>query len=80
LGIQNLSIQPLKIAVDIIYERVQDADVEYGECDLRQSRVVVEMTEAAYNQVPAKENFVEIGTGPSGEKQYLWRGKLLLDS
>ena len=74
LGIAGLAGKPLKVAYDVIYERVQEADAEHGEANLTQSRVIVEMPDETYQAVPSKENFTVLGTTKAGVKQYLWQG------
>ncbi|WP_461614935.1 hypothetical protein [Clostridium sp. Marseille-QA1073] len=72
--IDNLSAGPVKIAKDVIYELIQEADMEHGEYQLTQSQTILEMPQEAYEQMPEKDMFVEIGTTDTGNKQYLLRG------
>ncbi|WP_461614934.1 hypothetical protein [Clostridium sp. Marseille-QA1073] len=74
IGIHSLSAGPVKIANDVIYELVQEADMEHGECQITQSRTILEMPQEAYEQMPEKDRFVEVGTTDTGSKQYLLRG------
>ena len=64
---------PVKIAREVIYELIEEANSEHGKCELTQTRVIVEMSEQTYRQMPGKENFVDLGTAGAGTnmKQYL---------
>ncbi|WP_454054060.1 hypothetical protein [Clostridium sp. Marseille-Q7071] len=74
IDIDSLSAGPVKIAKDVIYELIQEADMEHGECQFTQSRTILEMPQEAYEQMPEKDRLVEIGTTDTGTKQYLLRG------
>ena len=71
LGLGNLPGGPIKVARDVIYELIQEADTEHGKCEITQSRVIVEMPKKVYELWPEKDRFVEIGTTKTGDKQYL---------
>ncbi len=71
LGIATLSGGPVKVANDVIYELIQEADAEHGKCEITQSRVIIELPQKVYDQLPGKDKFVEIGTTKTGAKQYL---------
>ena len=71
IKIRNLKPGPIKIAKDIVYERVQEADAEHGEAVVRRDWVILEMPKDAYDRMPEKDLLVEVGTAGTGAKQYL---------
>ena len=71
INLAKLTPGPVKIARDIVYELVGETDATHGEAVMTQSRVIVEMPPAAFEQMPGKERFVEVGKAEGGAKQYL---------
>jgi hypothetical protein len=71
INIGALTPGPVKLARDIVYELIQEADSEHGEAVMTQSRVILEMPEAAFEKMRGKERFTEIGIAQGGVKQYL---------
>jgi hypothetical protein len=62
---------PFTVAYDVVYERVAEATVEFGEQTIKQARMVIGMEPTVYEQLKEKERLVEVGTLKTGAKQYL---------
>ena len=75
LGIDGLVNKPLKFAVNVIYEPIKATAKRQSGSALKQTNVIIEMSEEAFTAIPGKKNFIEVGSSKRGEKQYLWKGK-----
>ena len=70
IGLRNIITGPMRAAREVIYE-LHEADAEHGSAEIKQSRLILEMPEEAFEKLPEKERFLEIPTKNRGVKRYL---------
>ncbi len=70
IDLRNIITGPMRAAREVIYE-LHEADAEHGSAEIKQSRLILEMPEEAFEKLPEKERFLEIPTKNRGVKRYL---------
>ena len=70
IGLRNIITGPVRAAREVIYE-LYEADAKHGSAEIKQSRLILEMPEEAFEKLPEKERFLEIPTESRGVKRYL---------
>lgn len=68
IGVTGL---PVMVAYDVVYERIGEVNVEFGEQTNTQARMIISMDREVYAQMKEKDKLLEVGTAKSGAKQYL---------
>ena len=67
IGFNSTRGATIKFARKVTYELV---DSDHDSCKLKQTKVVFEMSNEAFEKITDKDKFVEIGTSETGLKQY----------
>ena len=76
VGADALSVGPMRLVRDVIYELVEASDIDQGVQETKESRVLLEASEGAYDRMLRKDLFAEVGTTKSGAKRYVLRKPL----